>query len=62
MLPTVGRSGVILVVWDVRRIKVVESFLGDFSVTIKVEEGDFWWLSSVYGPNHYSKRGLFGMS
>lgn len=35
-----GSIGGIFVVWDVRRIKVVESLLGDFLVTIKVE-GDF---------------------
>lgn len=31
LLLAVGPSGGVLVVWDVRRVKVVESLLGDFS-------------------------------
>lgn len=62
-LPAVGCSGGILLIWDVRRgrVKVVGSFLGEFSVPIKVEEeeGEFWSLSRIYGPNHCNKRILF---
>ena len=50
---SIGRSGGILIVWDVRNLKVKESLVGDFSVSVLVEDesqGD-WWFTGVYGPS-----------
>ena len=52
LLPVVGRSGGILVIWDVRSVKVKECLMGDFSISILTEDlvkGD-WWFSGIYGP------------
>ena len=51
VLPSIGRSGGILIVWDVRCVKIKESVVGDFSVSVLVEDvikGD-WWFTGVYG-------------
>ena len=60
-LPAVGRAGGILVLWDVRTLKIKEALMGDFSVSVLVEDefkGD-WWFSGVYGPNKRQKRKEF---
>ena len=52
LLPSIGMSGGILLVWDVRCVKIKESVVGDFSVSILMEDeikGD-WWFTGVYGP------------
>ena len=52
VFPSIGRSGGVLIAWDVRCMKIKESIVGDFSVSGLVEDeirGD-WWLSGVYGP------------
>ena len=44
--------------WDVRKVKVEESLLGSFLVSIRIvnaELGD-WWFSGVYGPNKTHQR------
>lgn len=53
VLPSVGMAGGLLILWDVRRIKVREALLGEFSVSILVEmEGmNDWWFTGVYGPS-----------
>ena len=38
LLSEVGRSGVILVMWDVRSVRVIDSLVGDFSVSILIKE------------------------
>ncbi|POO01038.1 AP endonuclease 1, binding site, partial [Trema orientale] len=60
-LPSIGRAGVILIVWDVRRVKVINTLLGDFSVSILVEgDGETnWWFTGVYGPYSYNSRDNF---
>lgn len=56
-LPSLGRSGGIVIIWDSRAVKVTECMIGNFSVTIKIEaEGGDWWLTGVYGPNDYRIR------
>ena len=60
-LLAIGRSGGILVMWDVRTLKIKEALLGDFSVSVLVEDeirGD-WWFSGVYGPTKRQKRKEF---
>ena len=41
LLPSVGTSGGILLVWDSRRLKVTENLIGDFSVSICVQIENF---------------------
>lgn len=52
LLPTVGRSGGILVMWDSRVMKVIDNLIGEFSVSIEVlKEDDIkWWFTAIYGP------------
>lgn len=60
-LPSVGSRGGIIIAWDVRKVKVVESLIGNYSVSIKIMEEDniMWWLSGVYGPATYHNREEF---
>ena len=53
VLPAIGRAGGILIMWDVRRVIVKDTLLGEFSASILVElEGSSsWWFSGVYGPS-----------
>ncbi|XP_062083441.1 uncharacterized protein LOC133789680 [Humulus lupulus] len=57
----IGRSGGTLVVWDTRSVSVIDSLVGDFSISIcvKAEGKDPWWFSGVYGPVAYGKRDSF---
>ena len=60
LLPTIGRAGGILVIWDVRSVRVVDSLIVDFTVSVQIEdENDKWWFTGVYGPSSYNGRGLF---
>lgn len=59
-LPSMGRSRGILVVWDVRRVNVVESLIGDFSVSIHVRrDGEDWWFTGIYDPTKSLAMGSF---
>ena len=61
-LPSVGRSGGIIIIWDVRIVKGVETILGEYSVSVCfncVKGGSKWWLSGVYGPNNPKERCVF---
>lgn len=50
-LPANGASGGIVIVWDVRRVSVLDSMLGDFTVSIEIAYGDdSWWFTGAYGP------------
>ena len=58
VLPSIDRSGGILVMWDVRTVTIKETLVGDFSVSVLVGDetrGD-WWFSGVYGPTKRRKR------
>ena len=37
--------------WDVRRVRVLDSLIGEFSTSIRVqlEEESSWWFTGVYG-------------
>ena len=61
VLPAVGTAGGILVMWDVRRVKVLDSMLGDFSASIFVDNGNNsgWWFSGVYSPSKACFRDRF---
>lgn len=50
-----------MISWDNRLTMATESFVGQFSVSIKLGKGmSFWWLTGVYyGPNSYRKREVF---
>ena len=57
-----GTAGGILVFWDTRKLELVETEIGHFSVTCKfknVEDGFLWAFTGVYGPVKRSKRELF---
>ena len=57
-----GSAGGILVFWNTRKLELVESEFGHFSVTCKfknVEDGFLWAFTGVYGPVKRSKRELF---
>ncbi|KAL5569671.1 hypothetical protein UlMin_026246, partial [Ulmus minor] len=59
-LSSVGSSGGIVIIWDVRGVRVKDSLVGRFTVSIEVEEGDrSWWFTGVYGPNDYRERREF---
>ena len=61
VLPAVGSAGGILIMWDVRRVKVLDSLLGDFSASILVdfEGSSSWWFTGVYGPSKVRFRDRF---
>ena len=55
-------AGGILVFWDTRKLELVESEIGEFSVTCmfkNVGDGFIWAFTRVYGPVKRSKRELF---
>ena len=57
-----GTAGGILVFWDTRKLELVETEIGHFSVTCmfkNVEDGFLWAFTGVYGPVKRSKRELF---
>ena len=57
-----GSAGGILVFWDTRKLELVETEIGDFSVTCtftNVGDGFRWAFTGVYGPVKRSKRELF---
>ena len=57
-----GTAGGILVFWDTRKMELVESEIGHFSVTCmfkNVEDGFRWAFTGVYGPVKRNKREMF---
>ena len=57
-----GTTGGILVFWDTRKLELVETEIGHFSVTCmfkNVEDGFLWAFTGVYGPVKRSKREMF---
>ena len=47
VLPSIGRSGGILLMWDVRTVKIKEALVAEFSVLVLVGDGsrgDWWGL------------------
>ena len=38
VLPSIGRSEGILIIWDVRSVQIKESIVGDFSISVLVED------------------------
>ena len=61
VLLAVGTAGGILLMWDVRRVNVKDSLLGEFSASILVEleASSGWWFSGVYGPSKACFRDRF---
>ena len=61
VLPAIGSAGGILILWDVRRVTVIDTLVGEFSASILVEVdgGSIWWFSGVYGPSKVSFRDRF---
>ncbi|KAM6550152.1 hypothetical protein CsatB_021828 [Cannabis sativa] len=61
LLPSIGRLGGTLLIWDTRSITVLGSMIGEFSISvlIKTEEKEPWWFSGVYGPCSYKARSDF---
>lgn len=71
-LPSIGRSGGILMVWDTRVVRGVEVLLGAYSVPVRFQTvggGSDWWFSGIYGPCQLKERknmweelaGLYGL-
>ena len=57
-----GSAGGILLIWDKRHISLVDSMVGNFSVSclFRMEEDVFQWaFSGVYGPVEKSLREPF---
>ena len=64
VLLAISSAGGILLMWDVRRVKVRDSLLGKFSASILlVGDGNCtWWFSGVYGPSKACFRDRFWMN
>ena len=47
--------------WDVRQVTVIDSLIGEFSVSILVKGmgTNNWWLSGLYGPSKVCNRDRF---
>ena len=60
LLESASRSGGILLIWDVRRVNVKENMVGDFTISVKIDDGSGdWWFTGLYGPCKASVRGTF---
>ena len=61
VLQAIGTAGAILIMWDVRRVTIRDTLVGEFSVSILVEVADSssWWFSGVYGPSKVYFRDRF---
>lgn len=58
--PAVGQARGILVAWDSNVLEVIESVIGDYSVSVKCknkEDDLVWAFSVVYGPCDHSEFG-----
>ena len=62
LLPLIGRSGGILMMWDTRRVKITKNLIRDFSISIciRMDNLEEWWFSGIYGPLSISSRGSSG--
>uniref|UniRef100_A0A803PZR9 Reverse transcriptase domain-containing protein n=1 Tax=Cannabis sativa TaxID=3483 RepID=A0A803PZR9_CANSA len=56
--PAWGRSGGTLLVWDTRSVTVLDSLVGEFSIStlIQAEGKNPWWFFGIYGPCSYKLR------
>ena len=61
VLLAIGTARGILIMWDVRRVNVKDSLLGEFSalILVDIEGGSSWWFSGVYGPSKACFRDRF---
>ncbi|XP_062075994.1 uncharacterized protein LOC133780136 [Humulus lupulus] len=53
--------GGVLVVWDTRCVKVLDSLVGNLSdsILVQAEGHPPWWFSGIYGSVHYGSRNEF---
>ncbi|XP_021820446.1 uncharacterized protein LOC110762145 [Prunus avium] len=60
-VPSTGRSGGIVIIWNTQFVSVIDSEIAEFSVSIKIRgtSGADWWLSGIYGPCRQRDRGRF---
>jgi len=59
-LPSVGRSGGIIIMWDPQVLEIEDSRIGCFSMCCKfksMHDSSIWGLIRVYGPNDDRARG-----
>ena len=63
LLPSIGRSGGILMMWDTRRVKITENLIGDFSISIRIRMDNLeeWWFSGIYGHRSLLLGAISGM-
>ena len=63
LLPLIGRSGCILIMWDTRRVKITENLIGDFSISIRIRMDNLeeCWFSGIYGPRPLLLGAISGM-
>ena len=61
MIPSVGKYGGILLMWDSRRVKVTENLIRNFSFSIYLKMNNLgkWWFLGIYGPLSVSSRREF---
>lgn len=60
ILPSVGASRGILIIWDNRSAYRVDLVEGAFSLSVLLNiKGKGQWITSVYGPTIYRHRSLF---
>lgn len=59
--PSLGASGGMLLIWDTRFASKIDSFHGNFSVSVllEIKGRGSWWFTSVYGPNCPRQRSFF---
>lgn len=61
VLPAIGSSGGILIMWDPRVVVVSDNLIGEYSVSIEIlwKENLKWWFSAIYGPCKPREREMF---
>jgi len=59
VLPSVGRSGIIVIIWDAQALELIDSKVGTYAICGKFKslKDDFvWGLIGVYGPKDDNLR------
>jgi exonuclease III len=60
-LPAMGTAGGVVVAWRSEEVRVLQSRVDSFSVSVEVAstDGTTWWLTAVYGPTCAALKPIF---